>query len=288
MRFNIKPENVITGSGSEGIMANIVRTFLYDDEEVLTSAGSFIGIYVLVNSRGVKLRQIPLRDYHYDLEAIAAAISPKTKIIYLANPNNPTGSWFNRAEFDKFYQQVPENILVILDEAYFEFAMDKPDYPDSMHYRYDNVITLRTFSKAYGLAGIRIGYGLAEETLIASLMKVKLPFEPSIPAQAAGIGALADEAFLQKVLANNRVELPRMTDQLRQKGLQVLDSATNFLSIVFDSEEQVNRMNDFMLHQGIILRPLHAFGLPHCLRVTIGTPAENDRLLEGIREYLTN
>jgi histidinol-phosphate aminotransferase len=286
-KFAVKPENVITGSGSEGIMANIVRTFLFDDEEVLTSTGSFIGIYVLVNSRGVKLRQIPLRNYAYDLPAIAGAISPRTKVIYLANPNNPTGSSFTRTEFDHFYQQVPENVLVIMDEAYFEFAAEVPDFPDSMQYRYDNVITLRTFSKAYGLAGIRIGYGLAEESLIASLMKVKLPFEPSIPAQAAGIAALRDQAFLEKVLANNRQELPRIIEELRALGLQVLHSAANFLTIVFADEQQVNQVQDFMLHQGIILRPLTAFGLPHCLRITVGKPEENDRFLAEMRNYIS-
>lgn len=286
-RFRIKPDNVIVGSGSEGIMANIVRTFLFDDEEVLTSAGSFIGIYVLVNSRGVKLCQIPLRDYHYDLEAIAEAISPKTKIIYLANPNNPTGSWFNRSAFDSFYRRVPDNVLVILDEAYFEFALDQPNYPDSMLYRYDNVITLRTFSKAYGLAGIRIGYGLAEESLIAALMKVKLPFEPSIPAQAAGIAALGDQVFLDRILANNRSELPRVTEELRQLGLRVLDSAANFLAVIMADELEVDQLVDYILQQGIILRPLKAFGLPHCLRITIGKPDENNRLLEAMRSYLS-
>ena len=286
-RFAVKPDNVIIGSGSEGIMANIIRTFLFDDEEVLTSAGSFIGIYVLANSRGVKLRQIPLRNYAYDLVAIAEAISPRTKIIYLANPNNPTGSSFSRADFEHFYQQVPKNVLVIMDEAYFEFAAELPDYPDSMQYRYDNVITLRTFSKAYGLAGIRIGYGLAEESLISSLMKVKLPFEPSIPAQAAGIAALKDQAFLDKVLANNRQELPRIIEELRALDLQVLYSTANFLTIVFEDEKKVDEVQDFMLHQGVILRPLQAFGLPHCLRITVGKPEENDRFLTEMRNFFS-
>ncbi len=287
-KFAVKPDNVIIGSGSEGIMANIVRTFLFDDEEVLTSAGSFIGIYVLANSRGVKLRQIPLRNYGYDLVAIAEAISPKTKIIYLANPNNPTGSSFSRTDFDHFYQQVPDNVLVIMDEAYFEFAAEVPDYPDSLQYRYDNVITLRTFSKAYGLAGIRIGYGLAEESLIASLMKVKLPFEPSIPAQAAGIAALKDQEFLERVLANNRLELPRIIEELRALDLHVLHSAANFLTIVFTDEQEVNRVQDFMLHQGVILRPLKAFGLPNCLRITVGKPEENDRFLNEMRNFISS
>ena len=178
-QYGLKVENVIAGSGSEGIMANIVRAFLCDEDEVLTTEAAFIGFQVLARSRGVLYRTVPYRAWHYDLEALSAAINEHTKIVYLANPNNPTGTIFTRQEFDAFYRHVPDRVLIILDEAYFEYAKDNPRYPDSMHYRYDNVITLRTFSKIYGLAGIRIGYGFAHEDLIANLLKVKLPFEPS-------------------------------------------------------------------------------------------------------------
>ena len=175
--FDVKIGNVIAGSGSEGIMSNIIRTFLVDDDEVLTTEAAFLGFQVLAQSRGVRYRTVPYREWRYDLPALAAAISDKTKIIYLAK------------EFDEFYRLVPERVLVILDEAYFEYARENPRYPDSMHYRYDNVITLRTFSKIFGLAAIRVGFGFAHEELIANLLKVKLPFEPSGPAEAAAIGA---------------------------------------------------------------------------------------------------
>ena len=161
--FDLKVENVIAGSGSEGIMSSIIRAFLCDEDEVLTTDAAFIGFQVLARSRGVKYRTVPYRAWHYDLEALAAAVNENTKIVYLANPNNPTGTIFTRQEFDRFYRHVPERVLIILDEAYFEYAKDNPRYPDSMHYRYDNVITLRTFSKVYGLAGIRIGYGFAHQ-----------------------------------------------------------------------------------------------------------------------------
>src|SRR6202521_2828216 len=175
-QFELKIENVIAGSGSEGIMSNIIRTFLGDEDEVLTTEAAFIGFQVLARSRGVKYRTVPYRDWHYDLPALAERINPHTKIIYLANPNNPTGTIFTKHQFDEFYRHVPERVLIILDEAYFEYAKDNPRYPDSMHYRYDNVITLRTFSKIYGLAGVRIGYGFAHEELIRNCLKVKLPF----------------------------------------------------------------------------------------------------------------
>src|SRR5262249_35187624 len=179
--FDLKVENVIAGGGSEGIMSSIIRTFLCDEDEVLTTDAAFVGFQVLARSRGVTYRTVPYRDWHYDLEALAEQINEHTKIIYLANPNNPTGTIFTRHQFDEFYRHVPERVLIILDEAYFEYAKDNPRYPDSMHYRYDNVITLRTFSKVYGLAGARIGYGFAHEELIRNLLKVKLPFEPSTP-----------------------------------------------------------------------------------------------------------
>src|SRR5271166_4261902 len=147
-KFGVKTENVISGSGSEGIMSNIIRTFLCDEDEVLTTEAAFIGFQVLAKSRGVQYRTVPYRDWHYDLPALAHEINDHTKIVYLANPNNPTGTIFSKQEFDAFYKHVPERVLIILDEAYFEYAKDNPRYPDSMHYRYDNVITLRTFSKA--------------------------------------------------------------------------------------------------------------------------------------------
>jgi histidinol-phosphate aminotransferase len=213
-KYETKIENVIAGSGSEGIISNIIRAFLCDEDEVLTTEAAFLGFQVLAKSRGVAYRTVPYRDWHYDLTALAGAINERTKIVYLANPNNPTGTIFSKQEFDEFYRHVPERVLIILDEAYFEYAKDTPRYPDSMHYRYDNVITLRTFSKVYGLAGVRIGYGFAHERLITNLLKVKLPFEPSTLAQAAGIGALADKEFLHKSLELNARGLKFLTDRL--------------------------------------------------------------------------
>ena len=228
-QFDLKVENVIAGSGSEGIMSSIIRAFLCDEDEVLTTEAAFIGFQVLARSRGVKYRTVPYRDWHYDLPALAAQINEHTKIIYLANPNNPTGTIFTRQQFDDFYRHVPERVLIILDEAYFEYAQDNPRYPDSMHYRYDNVITLRTFSKVYGLAGARIGYGFAHEELIRNLLKVKLPFEPSTPAQAAGIAALADKEFLHRSLELNARGLRYLSDGFRDMGLPLAPSEANFM-----------------------------------------------------------
>jgi len=285
-KFNLKVENVIVGSGSESIIANIIRTFLCDDDEVLTTEFAFIGFQVLAKSRGVKYRTVPYKDWRYDLDALAAAVNDRTKIIYLANPNNPTGTIFTKREFDAFYSHVSEHVLIILDEAYFEYAKDNPCYPDSMHYRYDNVITLRTFSKVHGLAGIRIGYGFAHEELIANLLKVKLPFEPSSLAQAAGVGALADKGFVHRSLELNARGLRFLSEALGGMGLEVVPSEANFLMVVLPAPQEAERLAGELLKRGIIIRPLHAFGLTHCVRISTGTDEDNQRCADAIGEVL--
>jgi histidinol-phosphate aminotransferase len=280
--FDLKVSNVIAGSGSDGIMSNIIRAFLCDDDEVLTTDAAFIGFQVLARSRGVAYRTVPYRNWHYDLEALAAAINDRTKIIYLANPNNPTGTIFSRQEFDAFYKHVPERVLIILDEAYFEYAQGNPRYPDSMHYRYDNVITLRTFSKIYGLAGMRVGYGFAHEELIANLLKVKLTFEPSSLAQVAGIAALDDREFVHRSLELNARGLRFLTENLRKMGLEVVPSEANFVMVPLDTPESAKWLTEELLRRGVIVRPLGAFGLPHAIRISTGTDEENHMLIGAL------
>jgi histidinol-phosphate aminotransferase len=281
-QFGIKAGNVITGSGSEGVMALITRTFFLDTEEALTADATFIGFIVLANSRGVKLRRVPLTpDYRFDLEAMADAIRPETKVIYLANPNNPTGTYFTQEEFERFHSRVPPNVLVIMDEAYFEYARGAKNYPDSMQYRFDNVITLRTFSKAYGMAGLRIGYGFAHDEIITNLMKVKLPFEPSTPAQAAALAALDDAVFLERSVAMVNTGRERLYRFLESRGVEYVKSVANSVMTVFSSEKEADDFTQAMLRQGVILRRLPAFGLPNCVRITIGTPEEMEHFETG-------
>jgi len=273
--LKVKRENVIAASGSEGVMSLVMRAFFHDHEEALTAAATFIGFVVLVNARGVRLRQVPLTpDYRFDLEAIASAITPETKIIYLANPNNPTGTYFTKREFEAFMQRVPAHVLVLLDEAYVEYVEGVDDFPDSLHYRLDNVITLRTFSKAYGLAGLRVGYGVGQADLIANLLKVKLPFEPSTPAQAAALAAMDDQEFLEQSLDIVRKGRIRLYQFLREQGIPYVESVANSVMIIFDSDQEAIDYTEQMLKLGVILRRLPAFGLPHCVRITIGLPDE--------------
>jgi histidinol-phosphate aminotransferase len=282
-KYDVSVDNVVVGSGSDAIIANIIRAFLCDEDEVLTTEAAFIGFQVVAKSRGVSYRTVPYRDWRYDLPALADAITERTKIVYLANPNNPTGTIFTRQEFDAFYKHVPERVLIILDEAYFEYARDNPRYPDSMHYRYDNVITLRTFSKIYGLAGVRIGYGFAHGDLIRNVLKVKLPFEPSTVAQAAGIAALGDTEFVHRSLELNARGLKQITTAFRELDIPLVESDANFVMIPLYSAEQASMLVELMLRQGVVIRPLGAFGLPHCVRVSTGTDEGNEMCIEAMR-----
>lgn len=285
-RHGLGEENVVLGNGSEGIMAYILRTFLHDEDEILSVRGTFVGFMVLSRGRATPPVSVPLSDYHFDLEALAQAVTSRTKIVYLCNPNNPTGTIFTRQDFERFLDRLPPRILVILDEAYHEYALEDPTYPDSLHYRHDQVITLRTFSKAHGLAGIRIGYGIAHPTLIGNLLKVKLPFEPGTPAQEAGLGALADEAFLAESLAMNREGLAFFRTELGRLGLRCVPSRANFQMVPMGSPEEARRVFEECLKRGVILRTLERFGLPECLRITVGLPEECRRCVEVLEEVL--
>ncbi|HXE15367.1 MAG TPA: histidinol-phosphate transaminase [Bryobacteraceae bacterium] len=287
-RYGVKVENVIAGSGSDSIIAAIVRTFLCDDDEILTTEAAFGGFQVTAKSRGVPYRTVPYRDWHYDLDALADAVTDHTKIIYLANPNNPTGTIFGREDFERFYKHVPERVLIILDEAYFEYAKDNPRYPDSMHYRLDNVITLRTFSKVYGLAGLRVGYGFAHEDLIRNLLKVKMPFEPGTLAEAAAVASLEDSAFVERSLAVNASGLRFVQQELRHRGISIVASDANFVMANFRSPEEANKFTGELLVRGVIVRPLISFGLPSSVRISIGTDEDNRALFSAFDDAFSS
>jgi histidinol-phosphate aminotransferase len=285
-RFKLKMENVVLGGGSEGVMSTIMRTFLKPGDEIVTAQNSFIGFRVLANASGIHTNWIPMKNYRYDLPSMADAINDYTKIIYLANPDNPTGTYFTVDEFDAFMSRVPERVLVLLDEAYFEYAQNVGNFPDSMHYRYDNVITLRTFSKAYGLAGFRVGYGFGHEDLIGSLLKVKLPFEPAIPAQSAAIAALDDQQYLENTLTVNDKGMRQIIAKFDMFELRYIPSVTNFVTLVFKDGIQAKEFTQKMLENGVILRHLIGFGLPECVRVTIGTVDENNFFIEKLNNTM--
>lgn len=283
-KFRVNVANVVAGNGSEGILSNIVRAFLCDDDEVLTTEAAFVGFQAIAKSRGTPYRTVPYRNWAYDLDALASAITERTKIIYLANPNNPTGTVFTSEEFEAFYAKVPPRVLILLDEAYFEYARSNPNYPDSLSYRYDNVITLRTFSKAYGLAGLRVGYGFAHEDLIANILKVKLTYEVNTMAIAAALAALADPEFVERSVHLNAQGLKFLTESLSEIGLTVVQSAANFVMLSMADEKEAARITLGMLEQGIEVRQLKGFGLPRCVRITTGTSAQNVRCVDAMHK----
>ena len=285
-RFNVNINNVILGSGSEGIMSTIMRTFLLNDDEIVSAMNSFIGFRVLANASGNKIHWVPMNNYRYDLESMADKINDYTKIVYIANPDNPMGTYITREEFDTFYSYVPDRVLIILDEAYFEYAENREDYPDSMTYRYDNVITLRSFSKAYGLGGVRIGYGFAHDKLINNLLKVKVPFEPSALAQIAGHAALDDIDFLSKTIETNKRGMVYLKKHLETIGVKCIPSIANFITTIWESESRATQLTKDLLNKGVIVRQLNSFGWPAHIRVSIGLEKENQRFIKSLKEIL--
>ncbi|MGB0402594.1 MAG: histidinol-phosphate transaminase [Salibacteraceae bacterium] len=283
---NLNIEDVAVGNGSESIFNNMFNAFFKTGDELLTCEGTFVAVYIWAKANNVNVRTVPLTEtYNFNLDALLKNIDDNTKAIYLSNPNNPTGSMITESELKGFIEKVPPHIMVIVDEAYFEFAQDlSSDYPDSTRFRWDNVLTLRTFSKAYGIAAIRIGYALGNPRLIEALMKVKLTFEPSNVAQAAGIGAIRDKDYLHKTVNNNTHELHYYYRELHKMGYKYIPSYANFIMLDFGNDEMVNQVTESLMRKGVFVRALRAFGLPHCLRISVGLPEENRLCIKALSE----
>ncbi len=283
-KYDQPPQKIITGSGSDSLLQYIVTAFSDDDDEILTSHGTFIGWYVNADKYARKSKLVLLNNYHVDIAGLADNITTKTKIIYLANPNNPTGTMFTKNEFDNFLLKVPKNILVILDEAYTIYAEDNPDYPDGLKYDLENLIVLRTMSKAYGLAGIRIGFAIGPEYLIKALYKVKLPFEPNLLAQEAAIAALDDNDFIIRSKELNKKSLEMMRKKFDELKIKYVPTSANFYLILFQNEEYAEEFNEECLNSGLIVRPLKSFGINNGIRINSGTIEETIFALEVIEK----
>jgi histidinol-phosphate aminotransferase len=283
-KFNKKTGQIICGHGTDALLGYILKTFTEQNEEVLTSQGTFIGIYVNTKKIGRKLSLAPLKNYAYDLDGILKRIRPETRVIYLANPNNPTGTIFSREEFEKFMSKVPKEILVILDEAYAVYAASYPEYPDGMKYDYENLIVTRTFSKSYGLAGLRIGFAVAPEYLIREMYKVKLPFEPNYLAQKAALASLEDGEFLQRTIQANRKSMERLALGFERLGIEYVPSTANFYVLLFPSDRFAEDFFQECLNLGLIVRPVRSFGIPEGIRINSGTEEETTFALEVIEK----
>jgi histidinol-phosphate aminotransferase len=283
-KYGKKLGQIICGGGTDLLLAYVINTFAEDGDEILTSNGSFVGFYANVKKFGRKLKLVPLKNYAYDLEATAANITEQTKIIYLANPNNPTGTIFTKKEFENFMSRVPPSILVILDEAYFEYACWNPDYPDGMQYGHENLLVTRTFSKCYGMAGMRIGYVVGPEYLVKELYKIRLPYEPNCLALKAAIAALDDDDFIQKTIIANRQSLDLMKSKFDRLGIKWVETFANFLLLVFPSEKSAHDCFEGCLEKGVLVRHVKGYGIPEGVRINSGTEEETRYALEVIEQ----
>ena len=284
-RNGVKESEVILAAGSESIISILCRTFFKHDENAVTANATFVGFFVQAGVRGIDLKKIPVTDdYRFDVDGIINAIDEKTKMVYLANPNNPTGTYLNANEYKKLVDSIPDDVLLIADEAYYEYAAEVDDYLPAIDYRKENVIILRTFSKAYGLAGFRIGYAIANKNLITEMMKTKLTFEPTAPAQAAALAAYSDDEFLKRSIEVVKEGRQRLYDFFDVHKISYKKSISNSVMMILDSEEEAIDFTQKMLEQGVILRRINAFGLPNCVRITIGKSIEMDHFEDSFKQ----
>ena len=281
----VSPENLILGNGSNEVLQIIGETYISPNDEVIYSESAFVVYMLVAKTCGAKSIVTPMQGHTQNLEAMADAITNRTRVIFIANPNNPTGTMVTTDETEEFMARVSENVLVVFDEAYYEYV-DRPDYPQTLPYVHDggNVIITRTFSKIYGLAGIRIGYGIAKPEIIEMMNRVRQPFNCNLVAQAAARAALRDVEHVhqsQQLNASGKVYLYNALDQM---GIEYVESEGNFILVHFEQSGQ--EIADVLMQEGVIVRPVAGYGFPNAVRVTIGTPAENERFVKTLKAVI--
>ena len=285
--FHVDMDQVAIGNGADDLIQELSMAYLEDGDEVVVSRSSFPMYDIYASAMRARLVKTPLMDdLGIDLEAMADAITDRTKLVYVCNPNNPTGKIVSADDVDAFIQRVPENVLVVLDEAYFEMV-DSADYPESLRYVREgrtNVFVMRTFSKVYGLAGIRVGYGFAHPDIISTMLRIKPPFNVNVLAQAAGIAALTDTEFVTKSVEGNKVGRQYLARGFNRLNLSHAESHTNFVLVnIGPSAPAVQQQ---LLERGIIVRPCVNYDLPEYLRVSIGTMDQNKRFIQELEAIL--
>ncbi|HYG98573.1 MAG TPA: histidinol-phosphate transaminase [Terriglobales bacterium] len=286
-RANVEPDQILLTGGSTQFLDIIGRTLLAPGLKAITSERSFIVYPISARAAGGELVQVPMQGDTFDLDAILAAIDENTRVIFIANPNNPTGTMVDPVALDRFIDRVPNYVTVVLDEAYYDFAhyfaMKRGlDFSRSLDYvrQGRNVIVLRTFSKAHGLAAVRCGYGFGPAALIRYLSKMRTAFSVSSLAEAGALAALRDEQHVQKSLDNNAAGAAWLTKKLSEMGLRVLPTWTNFLYI--ETAEDAAVLADRIQQEGVIIRPLTVWGAPRSIRVTVGTPEQNEKFIAAL------
>lgn len=285
-KFGLPFDGIVLGNGSDEIIELVIRTFMQTDDEVILPEPSFLVYRLATQAGGGIAVSVPLRDFAIDLESILEAVTPRTKVIFITNPNNPTGTAISKQRFEDFLDRLPAHAIVVVDEAYIEFARD-PDTAhgfDSLGRNKPHIVVLRTFSKAYGLAGLRIGYGAMEPELAGYLNRVRQPFNTSTPAQVAALAALDDDEFLENSRQTIWTGLDYLFEQCRIMGLETVPTQTNFLLIKVPQDSKL--LYEAMLRKGVIIRSMSAYGLNRHIRVNAGLAQENERFVRALRETL--
>jgi len=282
-KHDLPMEQIILGAGSTELIDLSARLLLRPENAGVTSYGSFPLYYIAIRAAGARLVETPLRDYAFDLEAIARGLTPEARIVFLANPNNPTGTMFTADEFDAFLARVPSHVLVVLDEAYCDY-IERADYSRSIELvrRDANLLVLRTFSKVYGLAGLRIAYGLGPAGLLEEMNKIRGPFNTSNVAQAAAVAALEDREHVRRSIESNRAGLAQLAAGLGELGVRCIPSVANFILAEFGYDTEP--LCEELTRRGVIVRPMRWMGFPHAIRISAGTHAENDKFLSALAD----
>jgi histidinol-phosphate aminotransferase len=284
-RIGVEPGNLFVGNGSVEILPLITLAYLDPEHSAVASQSAFIWFKIAAQIAAGELIEVPMKDYRHDLKAMLKAIKKNTRLLYIANPNNPTGTIVTRAELEDFFKNVPGDVLIVMDEAYFEY-IDDPDYPDSFKSLREgrNILILRTFSKVYGLAGVRLGYGITRPEVIASLSKLRISFNVNRLSQVAGMAALDDHKHVEKSRTTNEAGKKYLYEAYRKLGLFYLPTYANFIFVDFGKDSQV--VFESLQKKGIITRTIKEYGFPHALRITIGTEIQNQRLIKALGEIL--
>jgi histidinol-phosphate aminotransferase len=285
-RHGVDVREICVGAGADGCIDLLSQAILDPGDEVVCGWPSFPSYLIYAHKQGAEVRTVPLVDRRYDLDALLETVSPRTKRVYTCLPNNPTGTMNTADELDDYFARVPGHVLTVVDQAYFEY-IDRPDYPDAVE-RYlragARVAVLRTFSKIYGLAGLRIGYAVAAPDVCGALAKVRRPFDIVSPAQAAALVSIDAVDELTRRRAANAEGLVRLDSVLRARGLDPVPSVGNFLYV--ETGGEATELYDRLLQEGIVVRPLAGFGAPSAVRVTVGTPDEIDALGRALDRVL--
>ncbi len=288
-KFGLEENRIICGAGSDEIIGLLCKAYVAPGDEVIYAAHSFLMYGIFAKTCGGVCVETPEKDLTPDLDAMLAAVTPKTRIVFLTNPNNPTGSFNKPADIKKFRSSLREDILLVLDDAYAEYASATPGYENgfAMARASDNIVVLRTFSKIFGLAGLRLGYGYCPADVADILNRVRGPFNVSVPAQVAGIAALGDDAFIERSVSHNTEWRAWTVKELSSNRVKVWPSAGNFVLVSFKDEAQADGCRAYLKGRGILVRQMGAYKLPESLRISIGTGEEMNLACSAIKEYLS-